>query len=65
MKKEEYQILINLNGCIKGSVFKPCYDGKQYYRSAPDEDHEAIRFRLPSEIVENSPELFEKITPKN
>jgi len=61
--KSNYILKIDLPNCPKGRVFKPTYDGKEYFLSMTD--NEAIECNLPnykfsSEIIENNPTWFEK-----
>lgn len=63
--KSNYILKKDLPNCPKGRVFKPTYEGKDYFLSMTD--NEAIKGVLPdykfkADVVENNPDWFKKET---
>jgi hypothetical protein len=63
MMKSNYVLKIDLPNCPKGRVFKPTFDGKQYFLSMTDNEvieHKLPDYKFSSDIIENNPTWFEK-----
>jgi hypothetical protein len=63
--KPNYILKKDLPNCPKGNVFKPTYDGTDYFLSLTDNEHingnfPAYKFR--ADVVENNPNWFKKET---